>query len=140
MLCTLAGPLLACSFARSSVQLNFAWFLGTQSPNPPLGPTLSSPAPSGIFSVLCVQERASHMQPSFSRLTPSRTACGVCLTAEKILLSAALGKERSEAEAQIVFAAGGAVARGGRNHCTQRGKRAARSFREVVVFLRWDLV
>lgn len=80
------------------------------------------------------------MQSNFVRLTPSRTACGVCLTAEKILLSAALGKERSEAEAQIVFAAGGAIARGGRNHCTQRGKLAARSFKEIVVFLRWDLV
>lgn len=92
MLCTLAGPLLACSFPRvfrassagsSGVQLHFGWFLGTQSPNPPLGPTLSSPAPSGICSVLCVRERASHMQPNFTQLTPGRTACGVCLTAEK---------------------------------------------------------
>lgn len=99
---------------------------------------LSSPL-WDLFSSLCAGTSLSHAAQLHTAHTGTHSLRGLSHGGE-ILLSAALGKERSEAEAQIVFAAGGAVARGGTNHCTQRGNLTARRFREAVVFLRRVLV
>lgn len=55
-------------------------------------------------------------------LTSGGKASGVYLAADKIFLSNALGKQMSEAEIQIVFARGNAVAKECINRCSLGGK------------------
>jgi len=92
------------------------------------GDASSTPVADGVYSGGgsgggLLRERAAYLRRNRARsLTSGGDASGVYLTADKIFISKALGKQMSAAEIQIVFANGNAVAKERRNRYLLGGK------------------